>query len=144
LDSEKDYLYMRINYYLTLKIALGVLVTVGLIALASTFSRSTQLESSSPLKQEKQASSKAGNNEQAPTRISVRVERLKPFTGFSFQTIPGTTRAAERAVVRSQVAGKVLIRNVRQGQTVNANEVLITLYNPEASPLAQSAYDSRQ
>ena len=60
-----------------------------------------------------------------------------------YQTVAGTARAAEQVLIRSQVAGRVLTRPVNLGEQVAAEETLLTLYNPEASPAAQAAFQER-
>jgi RND family efflux transporter MFP subunit len=58
---------------------------------------------------------------------------------YESRTFSGTTRAVNRAVMRSQISGRVDYLPIKLGQAVKKGQLLAELYNPEAAPAAQSA-----
>lgn len=72
-------------------------------------------------------------------QIPVRVTNVTRQPVYDLRTFTGTTRAVNRAVMRSQISGRVDFLPLRLGQPVKKGQVLLELYNPEAAPAAQSA-----
>lgn len=72
-------------------------------------------------------------------QIPVRVTSVTRQPVYDLRTFAGTTRAVNRAVMRSQISGRVDFLPLRLGQPVKKGQVLLELYNPEAAPAAQSA-----
>ena len=71
--------------------------------------------------------------------VPVNVYQLKEVAATQTVTVAGTTKSAERAVLRFQVSGRVSSKQVRLGDKVSAGQTLIELYNPEVQPLAALA-----
>jgi multidrug efflux pump subunit AcrA (membrane-fusion protein) len=71
--------------------------------------------------------------------LSVRVVELAREPVLESRVFVGTTRAVNRAIMRSQIAGRVASLPVTLGKKVQPGDVLLELYNPEANPAAQSA-----
>ncbi len=70
-----------------------------------------------------------------PVVVAAVVERTEP----RIVSIPGETRAAERALLAAKIAGGVQEISVKLGQTVRAGEVLIRLSAPEYVAQAERA-----
>lgn len=73
----------------------------------------------------------------APT--PVRVATLNSVPPREALLISGTTRSAESALLRFQVSGRVLEKNVSLGDVVAQGDTLATVYNPELAPLVERA-----
>ncbi|MFT4531633.1 MAG: RND family efflux transporter MFP subunit [Gammaproteobacteria bacterium] len=71
--------------------------------------------------------------------LPVRVVELVHEPVLESRVFAGTTRAVNRAIMRSQIAGRVASLPVTLGKKVQSGDVLLELYNPEANPAAQSA-----
>ncbi|GAA5315510.1 MAG: efflux RND transporter periplasmic adaptor subunit [Candidatus Pelagadaptatus aseana] len=74
-----------------------------------------------------------------PTPIAVRAIALTEQQPEFFRSFSGTTRATQRATIRPQVIGRVMERHVELGDQVNAGQLLVSLFNPEATPAALAA-----
>jgi len=72
----------------------------------------------------------------------VDIYRLVKSQATQTLSLNGTTKSVDRAVLRFQVSGRVLSKNVRIGDKVVAGQELISLYNPEIKPLVQRALSS--
>lgn len=72
-------------------------------------------------------------------QIPVRIASVTRQPVYDLRTFTGTTRAVNRAVMRSQISGRVDFLPLRLGQSVKKGQVLVDLYNPEAAPAARSA-----
>ncbi|MDF1764366.1 MAG: efflux RND transporter periplasmic adaptor subunit, partial [Oleibacter sp.] len=71
--------------------------------------------------------------------LPVKVASLVSEPLLESRVFTGTTRAVSRAIIRSQVAGRVARLPVTLGKEVKSGDLLLELYNPEANPAAQSA-----
>ena len=71
--------------------------------------------------------------------IPVQVVTIAQQPVYESRTFSGTTRAVNRAVMRSQISGRVDYLPIKLGQAVKKGQLLAELYNPEAAPAARSA-----
>ena len=71
--------------------------------------------------------------------IPVQVVTIAQQPVYESRTFSGTTRAVNRAVMRSQISGRVDYLPLKLGQAVKKGQLLAELYNPEAAPAARSA-----
>ena len=69
----------------------------------------------------------------------VQVVTIAQQPVYESRTFSGTTRAVNRAVMRSQISGRVDYLPIKLGQAVKKGQLLAELYNPEAAPAARSA-----
>lgn len=72
-------------------------------------------------------------------KIPVHVVTVAQQPVHESRTFTGTTRAVHRAVMRSQISGRVDYLPLKLGQSVRKGQLLAELYNPEAAPAARSA-----
>jgi RND family efflux transporter MFP subunit len=85
-------------------------------------------------------SAETSGAESAPQHtIPVQVVTLSQQPVYELRTFSGTTRAVNRAVMRSQISGRVDYLPLKLGQAVKKGQLLAELYNPEAGPAAKSA-----
>jgi RND family efflux transporter MFP subunit len=85
-------------------------------------------------------SAETSGAESAPQHtIPVQVVTLSQQPVYESRTFSGTTRAVNRAVMRSQISGRVDYLPLKLGQAVKKGQLLAELYNPEAGPAAKSA-----
>ena len=77
--------------------------------------------------------------EEGSLAIPVRVHTISDQKVRETVSIPGTTKSAERALLRFQVSGRVLNKAIKLGDAVKKGDVLASLYNPESEPLAARA-----
>ncbi len=75
----------------------------------------------------------------ASKAIPVKVMAVTPKQVFETRVFTGTTRPVNRAVVRSQISGRVAQMPARLGQRVKQGDLLLELYNPEAVPAVAAA-----
>lgn len=73
------------------------------------------------------------------SRLPVRVSYVQSDSPSVHQTFIGTSRAANRVTIRSQISGRLLQREVKLGTRVNQGDVLAMVYNPGATPQALAA-----
>jgi RND family efflux transporter MFP subunit len=71
--------------------------------------------------------------------IPVQAVTISQQPVYESRTFSGTTRAVNRAVMRSQISGRVDYLPLKLGQAVKKGQLLAELYNPEAAPAARSA-----
>ncbi|MGB0503794.1 MAG: efflux RND transporter periplasmic adaptor subunit [Thalassolituus sp.] len=71
--------------------------------------------------------------------IPVQAVTISQQPVYESRTFSGTTRAVNRAVMRSQISGRVDYLPIKLGQAVKKGQLLAELYNPEAAPAARSA-----
>lgn len=72
-------------------------------------------------------------------RLPVKITQLQRMPVLEQRVFTGTTRAAHRSVMRSQIGGRVVQLPVKLGETVRQGDLLLELYNPEAAPAATVA-----
>lgn len=76
--------------------------------------------------------------------VSVNVYTVQDIVVAQTIIVPGTTESAESALLRFQVSGRVIEKNIRLGSKISKGDVLATLYNPEIEPLAERATENLQ
>ncbi len=116
-----------------LRAALGVALIVAIgLALGISFDASAT--------ENNELSAEASGLESAVQHmIPVQVVTIAQQPVYESRTFSGTTRAVNRAVMRSQISGRVDYLPIKLGQAVKKGQLLAELYNPEAAPAARSA-----
>ncbi len=116
-----------------LRAALGVAISVAIgLALGISFDASAT--------ENNELSAEASGLESAVQHmIPVQVVTIAQQPVYESRTFSGTTRAVNRAVMRSQISGRVDYLPIKLGQAVKKGQLLAELYNPEAAPAARSA-----
>ncbi|MAE91434.1 MAG: hypothetical protein CMI67_17915 [Pelagibaca sp.] len=71
--------------------------------------------------------------------IPVNVRSVSPQPVFDHYEFTGIVRSAQRAVIRTQISGRVEELPVRLGQKIASGDLIAELHNPEAAPAARSA-----
>lgn len=84
-------------------------------------------------------SDSAASESSAVNRLPVRVSYVDGNSPSVHQTFIGTSRAANRVTIRSQISGRLLEREVKLGSRVKQGDVLAKVYNPGATPQALAA-----
>jgi RND family efflux transporter MFP subunit len=105
-----------------IRLALGVLLPLSLLACTESSNSSAVEESVTP----RQA-------------VTIRATTVQGQQGEQWLYFAGVARARERASLSFQVGGIIASRTAQIGQLVTANEVLATLYNPQLGPAEQGA-----
>jgi len=72
--------------------------------------------------------------QRTPAALPIRVAEVSKEPLVESRVFTGTTRPVNRAVVRSQIAGRVAKLPAFLGQQVKQGDLLLELYNPEAAP----------
>lgn len=116
-----------------LRAALGVALIVAIgLALGISFDASAT--------ENNELSAEASDFESAVQHtIPVQAVIISQQPVYESRTFSGTTRAVNRAVMRSQISGRVDYLPIKLGQAVKKGQLLAELYNPEAAPAARSA-----
>ena len=88
----------------------------------------------------------SGSSDSQPIddKIPVKVHVINDQATVETISVPGTTKSAERVLLRFQVSGRVLNKQVSLGDSVLTGAVLAELDNPEIKPLAERAIQNRQ
>lgn len=120
-----------------LRAALGVALSVA-IGLASGLALGISFDASATENNELSAEA-SGLKSAVQHTIPVQVVTIAQQPVYESRTFSGTTRAVHRAVMRSQISGRVDYLPIKLGQAVKKGQLLAELYNPEAAPAARSA-----
>lgn len=120
-----------------LRAALGVALSVA-IGLASGLALGISFDASATENNELSAEA-SGLESAVQHMIPVQVVTIAQQPVYESRTFSGTTRAVNRAVMRSQISGRVDYLPIKLGQAVKQGQLLAELYNPEAAPAARSA-----
>lgn len=122
-------------------VAIGGALGIGFDASArESAGESTELSSELSSELSTELSTETSEAESGPQHtIPVQVVTLSQQPVYESRTFSGTTRAVNRAVMRSQISGRVDYLPLKLGQAVKKGQLLAELYNPEAGPAAKSA-----
>lgn len=117
--------------------ALGVAISVA-ISVAIGLALGISFDASATENNELSAEA-SGLESAVQHMIPVQVVTIAQQPVYESRTFSGTTRAVNRAVMRSQISGRVDYLPIKLGQAVKKGQLLAELYNPEAAPAARSA-----
>lgn len=117
--------------------ALGVAISVA-ISVAIGLALGISFDASATENNELSAEA-SGLKSAVQHTIPVQVVTIAQQPVYESRTFSGTTRAVNRAVMRSQISGRVDYLPIKLGQAVKKGQLLAELYNPEAAPAARSA-----
>lgn len=117
--------------------ALGVAISVA-ISVAIGLALGISFDASATENNELSAEA-SGLKSAVQHTIPVQVVTIAQQPVYESRTFSGTTRAVNRAVMRSQISGRVDYLPLKLGQAVKKGQLLAELYNPEAAPAARSA-----